>query len=379
MEILDTLKNVQITGIRRFNNEVAKVKNCIALTLGEPDFPMPEGVKTAVMKAVMENKTRYTSNAGLEELRYEIGEYLKRFNIKYDKDEIIVTVGGSEAIFSSLKTLINKNDKVLMPSPGFPAYEGIVKILGAIPYYYTFNEDLTINRDSVLDGLNNGCKIILASFPSNPIGNVLSKEDKEFLYDEIKKRDIFIVSDEIYASLCYEEEYHSVLQYEDIKDKCIYIGGFSKIFSMTGLRVGYICASSDLIKEIIKIHQYMVTCASSISQYGALAGLKYCMEDAEMMKQNFKKRRDYVYDRLKNMGLDVNLPKGAFYIFPSIKKFNFTSEEFCYRFLHEKRVGIIPGSAFPKDGEGYVRISYANSIDNLKIAMDKLESFIRSI
>ena len=377
MKILETLKDVQITGIRRFNEEVAKEKNCIPLTLGEPDFNMPEGVKAAVVKAVMENKTRYTSNAGLEELRCEISEYLKRFNIKYDKDEIIITTGGTEAIFASLNTIINKNDKVLMPSPGFPAYEGVVKILGAVPCYYTFNEDQSINRDSIMDGLNSGCKVLIMSLPSNPVGNVLSKEDKEFLYREIKDREIFVVSDEIYASLCYEEEYHSLFQFDDIKDKCIYISGFSKIFAMTGLRVGYVCASRGLIKEILKIHQYTVTCASSISQYGALAGLKYCLDDAEMMKENFKKRRDYVYERLKNMGLDVVLPKGAFYVFPSIKRFQLTSEEFCYKLLHEKKVGVIPGSAFPKDGEGFVRISYASSMENLRVAMDKLEGFIK--
>ncbi len=379
MEILDTLKNVQITGIRRFYNEMSRFKNVVSLTLGEPDFPMPEGVKTAVMKAIMENKTRYTSNSGLEELREEISLYLKKFNINYEKDEVLVTVGGSEAIFASLKALINKGDKVLIPSPGYPAYEGIIKILGAIPIYYTFNEDLSINRESIINGLNCGSKILIMSFPSNPLGNVLSKEDKEFLYGEIKNRDTFIVSDEIYANLCYEEEYHSLLQYEDIKEKSIYIGGFSKIFSMTGLRIGYICTNSDLYKEIIKVHQYMVTCASSISQYGALAGLKYCLDDAQIMKESFKKRRDYVYERLINMNIDVTLPKGAFYMFPSIKKFNLTSEEFCYKFLQDKRVGVIPGNAFPNSGEGYVRISYANSINNLKIAMDKLESFVKII
>ncbi len=377
--MLNTLKDIKITGIRRFYDEMVKYKNVISLTLGEPDFPMPEGIKTAVIKAVMEDKTKYTSNAGLYELREEIVKYLTRFNLHYSKDEVMITVGGSEAIFASLKALVNIGDKVLIPSPGYPAYEGIVKILGAKPIYYTFNADLTINRDSILSGLNEGCKILIMSFPSNPLGNVLSKEDKEFVYESIKERDVFIISDEIYAALCYDDDYNSLMQYEDIREKSVYIGGFSKIFSMTGMRVGYICTCEKIYKEIIKVHQYMVTCASSISQYAALAGLKYCLCDADDMKNNFKKRRDYIYERLINMGLYVSLPKGAFYIFPSIEKFGISSEDFCYRFLKQKRVGVIPGNAFPDSGEGHIRISYANSIENLKIAMDKLESFIKSL
>lgn len=371
------IREIEVSGIRKFYNEVLKVPGAISLTLGEPDFEVPKEIKESMIYAIHENKTRYTSNNGIIELRREISKYLNSMDIIYNEEEICVTVGGSEALNSTFLTLIEKGDKVLIPSPAYPAYESCVKIAGGEVVNYHLKEDFSIDIDNLKEIIEvEKPKILVLSFPTNPTGAILDKKTKEDLYELVKDKNIIILSDEIYASIYYENEYFSLAQYEDIKEKVIIIGGFSKMFSMTGLRVGFICAHENLMKHIIKVHQYGVSSATSIAQWGAYAGLKSSMYNVKLMTEKFRERRDFLCSRLNHMGLDVITPKGAFYVFPSIKKYSNNSFEFCKLLLEEEKVAIIPGVAFGDKGEGHVRISYSYSIEELTNALNRIEKFL---
>lgn len=372
-----TVQSIEISGIRKFYNKVVNYPEAISLTLGQPDFSVPKKIKEAMMKAIEENKTTYTSNAGIIELRKEICLHLMNSNIRFNPEEVCITIGGSEALMAAFTAFINPGDKVLIPTPAYPAYESCVKLLGGEIENYKLNKDFSIDFVYLENCIKNlKPKLMVVSYPSNPTGAVLSREDRDKLYEIIKKNEIIVITDEIYSSLCYED-YYSVCQYEDIKDKIIMINGFSKMFSMTGLRVGYVCAIEKHMNQIMKVHQYGVSCAPSIAQWGAYEGLKDCIKDVEYMKQQFKIRREYVYHRLKDIGFNVTLPKGAFYIFPSIEKFNVKSEEFCDRLLKEAGVAAVPGSAFGKGGENYMRISYSYSIEQLTEALNRVEIWIK--
>ena len=373
------LKNVQISGIRKFYNEVKKIDGAISLTLGQPDFPVPKVVKEALINAVNEDKTVYTENAGILPLRKEISQYLMKRGIDYSADERCITVGGSEAIFTILTALINEGDNVLIPTPAYPAYENIVNILGGNVVSYGLNDDFSINIENLKELIKeNQIKVLVLSLPSNPLGTILTKEEKDELIKIIANNNIFVVTDEIYESLIYEE-YYSVAEEKEILDKVIYISGFSKMFSMTGLRVGYFAAQKQLMDEIMKVHQYNVSCATSICQWAALEGLRNGLDDVENMRNVLRERKDYVISELRNMGLEVNEPKGAFYVFPSIKKFNMSSEEFCLKLLNEEKIACVPGSSFGIGGEGYIRISYCYSMEELKKALLGLKKFINKI
>ncbi|ALP90117.1 MULTISPECIES: pyridoxal phosphate-dependent aminotransferase [Clostridium] len=370
------VEKIQISGIRRFAEKVKKVEGAISLTIGQPDFNVPIAVASGMINAVETNKTSYTSNAGIDELREEICTYLRNFNIKYNKDEVCITVGGSEGLFSVFFALMNTGDKILIPGPAYPAYENISTMIGADVVHYRLNDDFTINIDEIKNKLDTeDIRYLMLSFPSNPTGAILTKDQRDELIEIIKEREITVITDEMYASIIFDE-YYSVAQCDSIRDKVIFVGGFSKMFSMTGLRIGYVACSDIYMKEIMKVHQYGVSCAPSIAQYGALEGLKKAMEDVEKMKESFERRKNYCIKRLKELNIDVVDPKGAFYIFPSIKKFNISSEEFCERLLNEGKVGFVPGNAFGDFGEGYMRISYCYSDEILKEAFDRLEKFI---
>lgn len=370
------VEKIQISGIRRFAEKVKKVEGAISLTIGQPDFNVPIVVASGMINAVETNKTSYTSNAGIDELREEICIYLRNFNIKYNKDEVCITVGGSEGLFSVFFALMNTGDKILIPGPAYPAYENISTMIGADVVHYRLNDDFTINIDEIKNKLDTeDIRYLMLSFPSNPTGAILTKDQRDELIEIIKEREITVITDEMYASIIFDE-YYSVAQCDSIRDKVIFVGGFSKMFSMTGLRIGYVACSDIYMKEIMKVHQYGVSCAPSIAQYGALEGLKKAMEDVEKMKESFERRKNYCIKRLKELNIDVVDPKGAFYIFPSIKKFNISSEEFCERLLNEGKVGFVPGNAFGDFGEGYMRISYCYSDEILKEAFDRLEKFI---
>ncbi|MEO2736914.1 pyridoxal phosphate-dependent aminotransferase [Clostridium butyricum] len=370
------VEKIQISGIRRFAEKVKKVEGAISLTIGQPDFNVPIAVASGMINAVETNKTSYTSNAGIDELREEICTYLRNFNIKYNKDEVCITVGGSEGLFSVFFALMNTGDKILIPGPAYPAYENISTMIGADVVHYRLNDDFTINIDEIKNKLDTeDIRYLMLSFPSNPTGAILTKDQRDELIEIIKEREITVITDEMYASIIFDE-YYSVAQCDSIRDKVIFVGGFSKMFSMTGLRIGYVACSDIYMKEIMKVHQYGVSCAPSIAQYGALEGLKKAMKDVEKMKESFERRKNYCIKRLKELNIDVVDPKGAFYIFPSIKKFNISSEEFCERLLNEGKVGFVPGNAFGDFGEGYMRISYCHSDEILKEAFDRLEKFI---
>ncbi|WP_297713720.1 aminotransferase class I/II-fold pyridoxal phosphate-dependent enzyme [Clostridium sp.] len=375
----ENLNNVKISGIRKFYNEVQKVDGAISLTLGQPDFKLPVSIEEGLINAIKENKTTYTSNLGIFELREEISKYLLNKDISYEADEICITVGGSEALFNIFTALLNKEDKVLIPTPAYPAYESIVTILGGSVVNYSLDSEFKIDVEDIKRKIKDmNIKYLVLSLPSNPTGAILSKDEKEQLVELIKENDILVITDEIYESLCYSD-YYSVAQCKDIKDKVIYVGGFSKMFSMTGLRIGYYACSQKLMNEIIKVHQYNVSCAPSICQWAVYNGLKYGLNDVSHMKEVFNNRKDLVVNKLKDIGLDIVMPKGAFYVFPSIKKFNIPAEEFALRLLHEEKVACVPGTAFGIGGEGYLRISYCYSDEELIEALKRIEKFIAKL
>lgn len=375
----ENLDRVKISGIRKFYNEVQKVEGAISLTLGQPDFKLPTSIEEGLVNAIQENKTTYTSNSGIVELREEISKYLLTKDVAYEADELCITVGGSEALFNIFTALLNKDDKVLIPTPAYPAYESIVTILGGTVVNYSLDNEFKIDVKDIKNKIKDmNIKYLVLSLPSNPTGAILSKEEKDELIELIKENDILVITDEIYESLCYDE-YYSIAQCKEIKEKIIYVGGFSKMFSMTGLRIGYYACSQMLMNEIIKIHQYNVSCAPSICQWAVYNGLKYGLKDVSHMKEVFRSRKDMVVGKLKEMGLDVITPKGAFYVFPSIKKFNIPSEEFALRLLNEEKVACVPGTAFGIGGEGYLRISYCYSDDELIEALKRIEKFINKI
>lgn len=370
------IEKIQISGIRRFSEKVKEVDGAISLTIGQPDFYVPISVAQGMIDAIESHKTTYTSNAGIDELREEICNYLKSFDIDYNKDEVCITVGGSEGLFSVLFALMNEGDKILIPGPAYPAYENISIMIGAEVVNYKLSGDFTLDVEELKNKLDNeDIKYLLLSFPSNPTGAVLTKEQRDELIEIIKEKDIVVITDEMYASIIFDE-YYSVAQCNEIKDKIIFVGGFSKMFSMTGLRIGYVACSNKYMKHIMKVHQYGVSCAPSIAQYGALEGLRKAQADVERMRISFEERKNYCIKRLNELNIDVAEPKGAFYIFPSIKKFNMPSEEFCEKLLKEEKVGFVPGSAFGDFGEGYMRISYCYSMEVLKEAFDRFQCFL---
>jgi aminotransferase len=372
------VEKIQISGIRRFAEKVKKVDGAISLTIGQPDFPVPQNVSEAMVKAISENKTTYTSNAGIDELREEICTYLKSFNIEYDKDEICITVGGSEGLYSVLFALMNPGEKILIPGPAYPAYENISIMIDADVVHYKLKNDFTVNIEDIKEKLDTqNIKYLILSFPSNPTGAILTKDQRDELVNLIKERDVVVITDEMYSAIIFDD-YYSVAQEKEIKDKIIFVSGFSKIFSMTGLRIGYVACPEKYMKEIIKVHQYGVSCAPSIAQYGALEGLRNSQNDVENMRKTFERRKDYCMSRLKELNIEVTEPNGAFYIFPSIKKFNMPSEEFCEKLLNEGKLACVPGTAFGKLGEGYMRISYCYSDEILKEAFDRFEKFLKT-
>ena len=373
------MKNVEYSGIRKFFNEVKKYDDCVSLTVGQPDFNLPESIKQGIIRAVYENKNFYTVNQGILELREKISDYLnKEFSIKFSSDEIILTVGGSEALFVTFGTLFNEGEKVLIPGPGYPAYENVLKFVGVNPLDYGINDG--IDFDFIEKSLkNDDISAIVLCFPSNPTGISLTKQDKERLYEILLKYPkCKIISDEMYSSISYDK-FETICEYEDLLDRVILVSGFSKTFSMTGLRLGFICAKAPYINELNKLHLYATSASPSIVQYGTFYGFDEALKDTVYMKNEFEKRRDFVYKRIVDMGFKVKKPMGAFYIFPSLEGISTQkSYDFCVDLLKNGRVACVPGSAFGKMGEGYIRISYCNSIEELAKGLDRIEKYIKN-
>ncbi|MDE7156962.1 MAG: aminotransferase class I/II-fold pyridoxal phosphate-dependent enzyme [Lachnospiraceae bacterium] len=372
---------IQPSGIRKFFDIVSEMKDAISLGVGEPDFNTPWHIREEGIYSLERGRTFYTSNAGLKELKEEICCYLKRrFDLDYDYNtEVMVTVGGSEAIDAAIRAMIDPGDEVLIPQPSYVSYVPCVQLAYGKPVIIELKEEnqFRLTKEEVLEKLTDKTKILVLPFPNNPTGSIMEKKDLEEIAQVCLEHDIFVLSDEIYSELTYNGENHvSIASVPGMKERTIVINGFSKSYAMTGWRLGYVAGPKEILKQMIKIHQFVIMCAPTNSQYAAIEALKNGDKDVEMMRESYNQRRRYLLNAFSEMGLDCFEPYGAFYMFPSIKKFGMTSEEFANRLLQEEKVAVVPGTAFGQCGEGFLRISYAYSLDDLKEALGRLASFI---
>ena len=381
-EINQTIKNLKPSGIRKFFDIAATRKGVISLGVGEPDFITPWHIREAAINAIDKGRTFYTGNKGLLELRSGICDYYRRrFDVSYNpEDNVIVTVGGSEAIDIVLRTIVKPGDEVILPTPAYVAYAAIIEMAGArvVEVNLTEEDEFKLTPEALAKAISEKTKAVILNFPGNPTGGIMDYDDYKKIVPLIKKHGIYAVTDEIYAELTYEGKHCSIAAFEEIKDKVIVINGFSKAYSMTGYRIGYILAHKELINMINKIHQYTIMCAPTSSQYAAIEAVKNGDNDIEEMFISFKQRRNYIVNELNRIGLKTHMPKGAFYVFPSIKCTGLSSEAFCEKLLDEQNLALVPGNAFGDAGEGYVRISYAYSMEEIKQAISKLEEFLKN-
>lgn len=379
----DKVINIKPSGIRKFFDIVSEMKDAISLGVGEPDFDTPWHIRDEGIYAFERGKTFYTSNAGLKDLRTEISNYInKTQGVKYDPNgEIIVTVGGSEAIDIGLRAIINANDEVIIPQPSYVSYEPCAILADAKPVIINLKaeNEFRLTPEELLGAITDKTKVLILPYPNNPTGAIMEKEDLEKIANIIIEKDLLVMSDEIYSALTYKDKHISIASIDGMKERTILINGFSKAYAMTGWRLGYACGPKYIIKQMTKIHQFAIMCAQTTSQYAAIEALRHGDEDVENMRRSYNQRRRYLMHEFKEMGLECFEPFGAFYVFPCIKEFGMTSEEFATRFLKEEKVAVVPGTAFGDCGEGYLRISYAYSIDNLKIAIERLKHFITKL
>ncbi|ANS76656.1 aromatic amino acid aminotransferase [Paenibacillus yonginensis] len=373
------VQDIQISGIRQIANKVAEYPDALSLTIGQPDFPTPAHIIEAAKQALDEGRTVYTPNAGLPALREAAADFLRRkYGLSYNgADEVIVTNGASEALDIALRTLLNPGDEVILQGPIYPGYEPLIRLSGGVPVYVdTRSTGFKMTADLIAAKLTPRTKIVVLGYPSNPTGRVLTREELEGIAALLGDKEMFVISDEIYSELIYEGGHHSIAAINGMRGKTVVINGLSKSHSMTGWRIGFTFAPAEITKHMIKVHQYNVTCASSVSQYAALEALTNGYDDALPMREAYRERRDYVYDRLTQMGLPLVKPEGAFYLFVSIERFGLKSMDFALRLLDEAGVAVVPGSAFSEYGEGYIRISYAYAQEALERALDRLEGFV---
>ncbi|MGP0576839.1 aminotransferase A [Paenibacillus peoriae] len=378
----DQVKNIQISGIRKIANKVAALPGTLSLTIGQPDFPTPAHIMEAAHRAINEGRTSYTPNPGLPELREAAAAFVARkYGLNYrGQDEVIVTNGASEALDITLRTILSPGDEVILPVPIYPGYEPLIRLSGGIPVFAdTRNSGFKLTAEVLEPYLTERTKAVILGYPSNPTGRVMNREELEAVADLLKERDLFIISDEIYSELIYETPHVSIAALPDMRERTIVINGLSKSHSMTGWRIGFTLAPAEITQHMVKVHQYNVTCASSISQYAALEALTVGIDDALPMREEYRKRRDYVHGRLTDMGIPLEKPEGAFYLFPSIAHFGLSSMDFTLKLLEEHGVAVVPGDAFSSYGEGYIRLSYAYGQDVLEQGLDKIERFVRGI
>lgn len=375
--------NIKPSGIRKFFDIVSEMQDAISLGVGEPDFDTPWFIRDEGIYSLERGRTFYTSNAGLKDLRLEISNYIKRTqNIEYSpEEEIIVTVGGSEAIDIGLRSVINPNDEVIIPQPSYVSYEPCSLLAGAKPVIINLKSEneFRLQPEELLNAITDKTKVLILPYPNNPTGAILEREDLEKLAKIVIEKDILVLSDEIYSALTYKGKHISIASLEGMKERTILINGFSKAYAMTGWRLGYACGPKEWIKQMTKIHQFAIMCAPTTSQYAAVEALKKGDNDVEQMRISYNQRRRFLLNSFKEMGLECFEPYGAFYVFPCIKEFNMTSEEFATKLLMDEKVAVVPGTAFGNCGEGYLRISYAYSIDNLKIAIERIKNFIQKL
>ena len=359
------------------------MEGAISLGVGEPDFDTPWRIREEGIYTLEKGKTFYTSNAGLKELKEEICKYLERkADVSYDYvHEVVVTVGGSEGIDIALRAMLDPGDEVLIPQPSYVSYLPCTVLAGGVPVVIPLQEknQFRLTAEELEEAITDKTKVLVLPFPNNPTGAIMTKEDLEPIAKLVEKYDLYVISDEIYSELTYGEKHVSIASLPGMKERTILINGFSKGFAMTGWRLGYACGPAVIIEQMLKIHQYAIMCAPTNSQYAAIEGLKNCDDEVEEMRQAYNQRRRFLVHEFNKMGLQCFEPFGAFYIFPSIQEFGMTSEEFANAFLQEEKVAVVPGTAFGKCGEGFLRISYAYSLEDLKIALERLERFITKL
>lgn len=381
--LADKVVALKPSGIRKFFDIVSEMKDAISLGVGEPDFDTPWHIRDEGIYSLERGRTFYTSNAGLKELRQEICNYLqRRQGISYDPmTEVLLTVGGSEAIDIGLRAMINPGEEVLIPQPSYVSYEPCAIMAGAKPVIINLKaeNEFRLTAEELEEAITERTKILVLPFPNNPTGAIMERKDLEAIAEVVIKHDIFVMSDEIYSELTYKEKHVSIAELPGMKERTILINGFSKAYAMTGWRLGYACGPAEIIRQMTKIHQFAIMCAPTTSQYAAVEALKNGDEDVKQMRTAYDQRRRFLMNAFREMGLECFEPYGAFYVFPCIKEFGMTSEEFATRFLEEEKVAVVPGTAFGDCGEGYLRISYAYSLEKLKVAIGRLEHFIAGL
>ena len=369
------------SGIRKFFDLAAEMDDVISLGVGEPDFTTPWTIREAGIYSLEKGRTHYTANAGLLELRQEICNYTKRkYNVCYNTNEVLVTVGGSEAIDAMIRCVIKPGEEVLIPEPCFVCYRPLAIMAGAVPVSIETKEEdnFRLLPEQLKEKITDKTKLLILPYPNNPTGGVMSKTDLEAIAEVLKGTDVLVLSDEIYSELNYGEERHTIFSaIEGMKERTVVVNGFSKAFAMTGWRLGYAMGPERLIKLMTKVHQYGIMSSPTTSQYAAIEALRNCDNDVEEMRQEYNYRRRYIVDGFRAMGLSCFEPLGAFYVFPCIKSTGMTSEEFCAKLLEEEHVAVVPGNAFGKSGEGFIRCSYAYSIENIQEALVRIERFVK--
>lgn len=377
------IQGVQPSGIRKFFDLVSEMKDAISLGVGEPDFDTPWHVRDEGIYSLEKGRTFYTSNAGLKELREEICRYLdRRYGMHYDPvKETLVTVGGSEGIDLALRAMLDPGDEVLIPQPCFVSYLPCTVMADGKPVVIDLQaeNDFKLTKEELEAAITPKTKLLVLPFPNNPTGAILTKEELEPIAEIVKKYDLYVLSDEIYSELTYGVEHTSIASLPGMKERTVLINGFSKAYAMTGWRLGYVCAPEVILKQMLKLHQFAIMCAPTTSQYAAVSAMRDGDEDVAMMREAYDQRRRFLMHRFREMRLECFEPFGAFYMFPCIKEFGMTSEEFAARLLREEKVAVVPGTAFGDCGEGFLRISYAYSLEDLKLALDRIETFVKRL
>ncbi|WP_024344897.1 aminotransferase class I/II-fold pyridoxal phosphate-dependent enzyme [Lacrimispora indolis] len=379
----DRIVEIPPSGIRKFFDIVSEMKDAISLGVGEPDFDTPWHIREEGIYSLEKGRTFYTSNAGLKELKVEICSYLsRRFAVTYDPDhEVMVTVGGSEAIDIALRAMLNPGDEVLIPQPSYVSYVPCTILANGVPVIIDLEakDQFKLTAEKLLEKITSKTKVLVLPFPNNPTGAVMKAEELEEIVKIVIEKDLFVISDEIYAELTYGSDHTTIASFPGMRDRTVLINGFSKSYAMTGWRLGYTAAPRVILEQMLKIHQFAIMCAPTTSQYAAVAALREGDKDVQMMRESYNQRRRYLMHAFQEMGMECFEPYGAFYTFPSIKRFGMTSDEFATRLLREEKVAVVPGTAFGDCGEGYLRISYAYSLDNLKEALNRMERFVKRL
>ncbi|MCH4193158.1 MAG: aminotransferase class I/II-fold pyridoxal phosphate-dependent enzyme [Butyrivibrio sp.] len=381
--LADKVTTIKPSGIRKFFDIVQEIDDAISLGVGEPDFDTPWHIRDEGIYSLEKGRTFYTSNSGLKELREEVCNYLKRSQgVTYDQaTQVFITVGGSEAIDLAMRAMVNPGDEVLIPQPSYVSYEPCAILADAKPVIINLKEEneFRLTPQEILEKVTDKTKLLVLPYPNNPTGAIMEKKDLEAIAKVIIEKDLFVITDEIYGELTYNGKHTSIISIPGMQERTILINGFSKAYAMTGWRLGYACGPRDIIRQMIKIHQFAIMCAPTTSQYAGVEALRNGDEDVAMMREEYNRRRRYLLNEFKEMGLQCFEPYGAFYVFPCIKQFGMTSDEFATRLLREEKLAVVPGTAFGDCGEGYIRISYAYSLDDLKKAMERLRRFIADI